>query len=112
MDYSKFISSTINLYLIYTYMYTLLKLNCSNVIVTTLLVILILIFLFKYFNNVEHFKIASPDNKNYICSSKCCTIGWKTPNDNNDPNIKDYNSTMLNCNDGIHNTGCICAPNK
>ena len=46
-----------------------------------------------------------------ICSKKCCSTQWpNTTNNSIDPNIdmNKYLPTNLNCNDGIHDTGCIC----
>ena len=48
-----------------------------------------------------------------ICSKECCSTQWPTSVDIKDPNIdmKDYLPTNLNCNDGIHDTGCVCKKN-
>ena len=46
-----------------------------------------------------------------ICSKKCCSTDWpNTTNNSIDPKIdmNKYLPTNLNCNDGIHDTGCIC----
>ena len=88
-----------------------------------LILIIILYLLFYYCNNTsdEEFNNNYFDLKNdtplqynmekIICSKKCCSTQWPNTTKNSiDPNIdmNKYLPTNLNCNDGIHDTGCIC----
>jgi hypothetical protein len=68
-------------------------------------------------NNANYFdlKYDKPmgyDMEKIICSKNCCSTQWPTSIATNikDPKIdmNEYLPTNLNCNDGIHDTGCIC----
>jgi len=97
-----------------------------------LIIVIILYLLFYYCNNNYNYdKYEEEFNKNYfnlendinigtnmekiICSKKCCSIDWPNNTYNSiDPKIdmNKYLPTNLNCNDGIHDTGCICKQKK
>jgi hypothetical protein len=98
-------------------------------------ILLILYILYKCFNNneedeedyedeIEDFNDSSKQYllnndipmSNIICSKKCCSTQWPTPNDtqiiDDRINENDYFPTNLNCNNGINDTGCVCKPKK
>ena len=60
----------------------------------------------KYDTPIDH------DMEKIVCSKNCCSTQWPTSESTQikDPKIdmNEYLPTNLNCNDGIHNTGCIC----
>jgi hypothetical protein len=68
------------------------------------------------FNNdyydLKYDKPMDYDIEKIVCSKSCCSTQWPTSKSTqiNDPkiNMNDYLPTNLNCNDGIHNTGCVC----
>lgn len=99
----------------------------KNVCCFLILILIIILYLLFYYCNYNYNRSDEEFNKNYfdlkndtplgynmekiICSKKCCSTQW--PNDTNnsiDPKIdmNEYLPTNLNCNDGIHDTGCIC----
>ena len=88
-----------------------------------LILIIILYLLFYYCNNRSdeefnnnYFNLKNDTDIGYnmekiICSKKCCSTDWPNNTNNSiDPKIdmNKYLPTNLNCNDGIHDTGCIC----
>jgi hypothetical protein len=87
-----------------------------------LIVILYLLFYYCDYNgsdeefNKNYFNLTNDTDIGYnmekiICSKKCCSTDWpNTTNNSIDPKIdmNKYLPTNLNCNDGIHDTGCVC----
>jgi hypothetical protein len=66
-------------------------------------------------NNYFDLKYDTPighDMEKIVCSKSCCSTQWPTSESTQvkDPkiNMNEYLPTNLNCNDGIHDTGCIC----
>lgn len=93
------------------------KSNNNNLLLLILIVVGILLFwYYSKQSDSEKFKL-HPEQEDLICSKKCCHIGWEAAVKIDDDRIKDgemgtkYNSSNINCNDGVYNTGCICLPN-
>jgi hypothetical protein len=68
---------------------------------------------YKYdYYDLKYDKPIGYDIEKIVCSKNCCSTQWPTSKSTQikDPNIdmRDYLPTNLNCNDGIHDTGCIC----
>jgi hypothetical protein len=97
-----------------------------NVICSCILLVILYLLYYYYvntyeyteeFNNNNYFDLKYDTPMNYnmekmVCSKSCCSTQWPTsgPTQVNDPKIdmNEYLPTNLNCNDGIHDTGCIC----
>jgi hypothetical protein len=71
----------------------------------------------EFYNNDNYFdlKYDTPTGHNMekmVCSKSCCSTQWPTsePTQIKDLkiNMNEYLPTNLNCNDGIHDTGCMC----
>jgi hypothetical protein len=72
----------------------------------------------EFINNIPEYydlKYDTPmgyDMEKIVCSKSCCSTQWPTSESTQikDPKIdmNEYLPTNLNCNDGIHDTGCIC----
>jgi len=108
-----------------------------NNIVCFLILLFVLFVLYLFYNNYYYFTCDyntyseefQNNNDNYfnlkhdtpmgynmekiICSKECCSTQWPTSVNIKDPkiNMKDYLPTNLSCNDGIHDTGCVCKKN-
>jgi hypothetical protein len=96
-----------------------------NVICSCILLVILCLLYYYYVNTYEY---TEEFNKNYfdlkydtpmdynmekmVCSKSCCSTQWPTSGSTqvNDPKIdmNEYLTTNINCNDGIHDTGCIC----
>ncbi len=66
-------------------------------------------------NNYYDLKYDTPMDYNMekiVCSKSCCSTQWPTPDTTQVKDTKidmnEYLPTNLNCNDGIHDTGCVC----
>jgi hypothetical protein len=101
-----------------------INVNINVICFSILLVILYLLYYYyvntygytEEFNN-KYFDLKYDTPMDYnmekmVCSKSCCSTQWPTsgPTQTKDPKIdmNEYLPTNINCNDGIHDTGCIC----
>lgn len=70
-----------------------------------------------FYNNNKYFDLkydttTLPNMEKIVCSKNCCSTQWPTPQpmqvEYQKIDMNEYLPTNLNCNDGIHDTGCMC----